>query len=578
MNRIAQSALALVTCIVGSSPFLVTGCGSDPSVSPSGSVADENVGSLGLALTMPGGAVLNSVAYTVTGPGGYASAGSVNVTNSATISTRLTLPAGGPYSITLSGTSTDNSTTCNGSGQTTITAGQTQTVMIHLTCKEASRTGSALVTGTLNLCPVVDGIVATPSEVLVGSTIALTGNAHDSDAAPAALSYQWSASSGSLSSATAADPTFKCTEPGDATITLAVSDGDATAGCPATQTATVTCTRGPNDFSFVVVGCNRVDPALVSPTMAPDDFPSTANVAQLNRTFAEVAAMNPLPDYFFMAGDLVMGYTNDNAALRTQLNAWVELYKASPLYGTSVKLVAIPGNHETQNASKVTTLAGEQAWLEIMAPYIIGANGAPAGGADGLATDQSKLSYSFDWKGTHFLLLDTDPQARDWTVPTQWVAGDVAAAHAAGAKHIVAISHKPAYGWSGAPTDSLLGKGNLPTAFYLGLRDQLWSALESNQAEALFSAHNHLWSKAQPTNHTWQIIAGNGGSALEGTVASGAAGIPAYYGFTVVNVSAAGPITVKSMGRDIPAAGYWAAAPAATYPTTVRDTQDITWH
>ena len=578
MNRIVQSALALVTCIAGSSPFLATGCGSDSNGSPSDSVADENAGSLGFALTLPGGAALNTVSYTVTGPAGYASTGSVNVSNSATISTRISLPAGGPYTIALSGTSTDNGTSCNGSGQTSIVAGLTQTVSIHLTCKEASRTGSALVTGTLNLCPVIDGIGASPSEVLVGGSIALTATAHDGDAAPAALSYQWSVSSGSLSSATAANPTFKCTDPGAATISLAVSDGDATAGCVATETATVTCTRAPNDFSFVVMGCNRVDPALVSPAMAPEDFPSTANVPQLNRTFAEVAAMNPLPDYFFMAGDLVMGYTNDNAALRAQLNAWVELYKASPLYGTSVKLVAIPGNHETQNAAKVTTLEAEQTWLEIMAPYIVGANGTPAGGPDGLASDQSKLSYSFDWKGTHFLLLDTDPQARDWTVPTQWVASDVAAAKTAGAKHILAISHKPAYGWSGAPTDSLLGKGALPTAFYLGLRDQFWNTLESNQAEALFSAHNHLWSKLQPTNHTWQIIAGNGGSALEATVVNGAAGIPAYYGYTLVNVSAAGPVTIKSMGRDIPAAGYWAPAPTATYPTTVRDSQDISWH
>ena len=79
MNRIAQSALALVTCIVGSSSFLVTGCGSEPTGAPGASVADENLGSVGLALTLPGGAVLNSVAYTVTGPAGYASTGSVNV-------------------------------------------------------------------------------------------------------------------------------------------------------------------------------------------------------------------------------------------------------------------------------------------------------------------------------------------------------------------------------------------------------------------------------------------------------------------------------------------------------------------
>ena len=578
MNRIAKSALALVTCIAGSSSFLIVGCGSDPSSASSGAVDEGNSGSLGFALTMPGNSILNSVTYTIVGPANYTSTGTINVSNSTTISTLLSLPAGGPYSVTLSGTSTDNSVSCSGSAQTSITAGQSKTLTVQMTCHEAGRTGSVAINGTLNSCPVIDSLGASPAEVLVGGTIALSSSAHDSDASPAALSYKWTASSGSLSSSTSANPTFKCTEPGDATITLAVSDGDTTPDCAATQTTTVTCTRGPNDFSFVVVGCNRVDPAAVTSAMAPDDFPSTANAPQLKRTFAEVAAMNPLPDYFFMAGDLVMGYTNDNAALRAQLNAWVDLYKASPLYGTSVKLVAIPGNHETQNASKVTTAAAEQAWLEIMAPYIIGANGAPAGGADGLATDQSKLSYSFDWKGTHFVLLDTDPQGRDWTVPTQWVTGDVAAARAAGAKHIVAISHKPAYGWSGAPADSLLGKGAQPATLYLGLRDQLWSALESNQTEALFSAHNHLWTKFQPTNHTWQIIAGNGGSALEATVADGSAGIPAYYGFTVVNVSANGPIVVKSMGRDIPTAGYWAPAPAATYPTTVRDTQDITWH
>src|SRR5882757_9682877 len=187
------------------------------------------------------------------------------------------------------------------------------------------------------------------------------------------------ATSRTLSSATDQNPTFKCTEPGVSTLTLTVSDGD----CTDSLSQTVTCTAGPDDFSFVVVGCNRIDPTTVPAGAAPDDFPSTANAAQMNRTFAEVGKLNPLPDYFFMAGDLVMGYTNDNALLRSELNGWVDLYKASPLYGTKVKLVAITGNHETQNAPKVSTLPAEQAWLEIMAPYIGGSNGPTAGGPDG---------------------------------------------------------------------------------------------------------------------------------------------------------------------------------------------------
>jgi len=53
-------------------------------------------------------------------------------------------------------------------------------------------------------------------------------------------------------------------------------------------------------------------------------------------------------------------------------------------------------------------------------------------------------------------------------------------------------------------------------------------------------------------------------------------GADAYYGFTLVEVGDA--VTVTSYGRDVPAAGYFAAAPVAQYPTTIRDTFDVTWH
>ncbi len=77
-----------------------------------------------------------------------------------------------------------------------------------------------------NVCPTVDGIGANPGEVLVGSTIALTGAAHDADTGPSALSYQWQATGGTLSNATAQNPTFTCATPGTASVTLTVSDGD----------------------------------------------------------------------------------------------------------------------------------------------------------------------------------------------------------------------------------------------------------------------------------------------------------------------------------------------------------------
>jgi hypothetical protein len=46
---------------------------------------------------------------------------------------------------------------------------------------------------------------------------------------------------GVLSSTTSATPTFKCTQPGPVTITLAASDGDTSPGCADSQTITVNC-------------------------------------------------------------------------------------------------------------------------------------------------------------------------------------------------------------------------------------------------------------------------------------------------------------------------------------------------
>lgn len=333
-------------------------------------------------------------------------------------------------------------------------------------------------------------------------------------------------------------------------------------GMPSTSGGPPSTSGGPpagTAFSFVVVGCNRVEKADIDPAE-----PSTANVEQLTRTFADVAALKPPPKYFFFAGDMVYGYTN-GAALTTQLQAWLALYAASPLPAAGVLLVPLQGNHESQAKSGGTKLAyveAETSWVSVMGPHIQGSNGPKAGGADGLATDQSKLTYSFDHAGTHFVVLNTDPVGKDWQVPAQWVASDLAAARAAGAKHVFSIGHKPAY------PSPLSGEGGL--SMFPAVRDAFWSAMENSHAEAMLAAHNHLWFKTRPTK-TWQIVAGNGGSLLE----PGVTGTDAYYGFTHVQIDASGAVTAKSYGRDVPANGY--LGKSAAYPTTVRDTVDLTW-
>ncbi|HTE47542.1 MAG TPA: metallophosphoesterase [Gemmatimonadaceae bacterium] len=315
-------------------------------------------------------------------------------------------------------------------------------------------------------------------------------------------------------------------------------------------------------YSFAVLGCNRV--------AAPESLGvvSTANVPQLNRTFADIAAMSPKPNFLFFAGDLVFGYTNDSTALDRELKGWIALYQASPLANSGVELVTVPGNHETDNLAKVAVPSGERVWLRDMAAYIgRGGNGPAAGGADGLQTDQSKLTYSFDFKDAHFVLLNTDPVGKDWHVPTAWVTSDLAAARGRGAKHIFAIAHKPAYSYPTLATDGL--------SFDVAARDAFWNVLANNQVEGMFSAHNHMYWRAQPTGKTWQVIAGNGGSPLDAAVDVSIPGTGAYFGFTIVTVTNSGRVFSKSYGRDIPAAGYAATAPGV--PATLRDSFEITW-
>jgi PKD repeat protein len=279
---IRHTAFILAALAAGGSLPLVA-CGSGPQ--DEGDTATET-GTAGVALSLPGGAILNTVSYTITGPGGVSRTGTLDVSKSATISGLLPLPAGGPYTITFDGTSTDGSQICGGSQTFSVTAHQTTPITLHLTCKEGPRAGSVLVNGTVNVCPRIDGISSSPAEVVVGGTIALDAAAHDTDGAPSPLAYAWTASSGTLSSSTAKNPTFTCTTPGTATLGLTVSDGDPAASCADTQTVTVTCTKSTatlavfGDWPYGTV--INTAPAFISQVNADPDVELALHVGDIH--------------------------------------------------------------------------------------------------------------------------------------------------------------------------------------------------------------------------------------------------------------------------------------------------------
>jgi len=203
--------------------------------------ADSN-GSITLAL-QAGNATISSVSYSISGPASFAKTGTIDVSNSTTLAAVIgPLPAGSGFSISLSATSVDGTESCAGSAGFTVTAHATTPVSVHLLCHEGARTGSVLVNGTLNVCPVIDALSTSTAEVLVGGSIGLTATAHDSDSGPSPLSFHWTSTGGVITDPGAPTTRFTCTSPGSVTITLSASDGDPAATCADTSSVTVTCT------------------------------------------------------------------------------------------------------------------------------------------------------------------------------------------------------------------------------------------------------------------------------------------------------------------------------------------------
>jgi phospholipase C len=244
---------------------LFGGCSSagsshDPNTSGSGSNGNEDVGSIGLQLQVGTGVTLNTLSYTITGPGSFSRMGTIDVSNSTTISAIIGgIPFGSGYMISVSGKSLEGTATCGGSATFNVTSAATTQVAIHVTCGVQPPTGTVSISGTVNACPTITSIGASPAEVTTGSSLALSATATDADDGPSPLAFSWTATGGSLTNPSSANAIFTCAAAGTATITLAVNDGDST--CSTHQSVNVTCTEpataSPIKHVIVLIGENR---------------------------------------------------------------------------------------------------------------------------------------------------------------------------------------------------------------------------------------------------------------------------------------------------------------------------------
>ncbi|HXJ23255.1 MAG TPA: metallophosphoesterase [Polyangia bacterium] len=227
----------------------LVGCGGQPNT-----VSGGPSGSIALAVQGTPGFTINSFTYSLTGP--TSRTGSIDVSNSSSVSTLIGgVAAGTGYAISLTGTSTDGTATCTGnSALFNVTASATTSVAVAIDCHSAPTTGSVAINGTVNVCPSITSVSAAPP---AGNLIAITGVASDPDSGPSALTYAWTTSSGTLSSTTAANPTLTCTAPGSVSLTLTASDGDA--GCNATFDFQLTCPPDSalGETAWVEIGANN---------------------------------------------------------------------------------------------------------------------------------------------------------------------------------------------------------------------------------------------------------------------------------------------------------------------------------
>jgi hypothetical protein len=208
----------------------------------SGACAPEaGEGRLGVSLSIAPGVTVSAASYLLSGPASYTRSGTVNVSASPQLSVLIGgVPAGSPYTLSFSATLDDGVTPCSGSSpQFAVAAGLATQVTVNIVCGPPTST-STIINGMRNLCPVIDGLSASPGTAVVGGSIVLSVRAHDPDGVPSPLGYTWAAGAGTLAQPSLPNTLFSCTAPGIAMITVSATDGD----CRSTAALAVACVSG----------------------------------------------------------------------------------------------------------------------------------------------------------------------------------------------------------------------------------------------------------------------------------------------------------------------------------------------
>jgi len=319
----------------------------------------------------------------------------------------------------------------------------------------------------------------------------------------------------------------------------------------------------PVTTSVAYLGCNRVGDGAAS-----ENLPSTANVANLLQDFTEIPDPTqhvPVPSHVLFVGDLVVNHVTGTTTLESQLEGWKAVYESSALSTSSVALVTIAGNHEMLakvdvggQSVEVSNPPTGTVFTSMMAAFIPAGNGpteAPPN-PDGVARDESQLSFSFRDGNRMFVLLDTDTYIGDDSpdgigyVPLNWLQEQLRQAQSdATIGHVFVFGHKPIVGQEGE------GETIAPSqraAFQSVLCDPSGRG-EPTKVRGYFCAHAHYWdydSLPCPSAPGMlnQVINGNGGTSVENAFFEPPHG---FFGYTILGVTRSGRVVLEAWGRPV---------------------------
>jgi hypothetical protein len=330
--------------------------------------------------------------------------------------------------------------------------------------------------------------------------------------------------------------TFDRLTPGtayDYRVTLGSGEGSGDAAWPSRQYSLRTSPSTP-DFSFVFTCDGRTGGLGGGETALEGINGESARALSIQMD-------RHRPHFLIFTGDLISGYTSSVDDYKAQLRSWKRIY--GPLWRW-MPIYTGMGNHE----SLVTALdqriefdkSGGDSAESLFAGEFLHPQNGPEPEQPGLPPYRGAV-YSFEFGGCHFVQLNSDywysssPSEIGGNyfgrlLPGQlaWLEQDLAQAKGNRPKHIFVFVHEPAFPNGGHVPDALWGGGS-PEG--VAARDRFWKAVCDADAVAVFSGHEHNYSRIriEPTTPVHRDGSANSDFRVPvWQVTQGAAGAPFY--------------------------------------------------